>query len=225
MGMNVGKPQQPFQIIRAQRGRELNDISDFFQRHANFDLIIMVIPDGGPFYSYVKQAAELAVGCLTQCIKSRTLFKSLNASTIGNILLKMNAKLNGTNHYLSVRPNCLSRPCMIMGADVTHPSPEAKSTVPSVAAVTASHDPKAFKYNICWRLQEPRLEIIEDLENIVYDQLMFFYRANRQMKPERIVFFRDGVSEGQFQMVCFISVINYRSTTILMPFRLKINLP
>jgi eukaryotic translation initiation factor 2C len=32
------------------------------------------------------------------------------------------------------------------------------------------------------------------------DQLMFFY-VKTKYKPERIIFFRDGVSEGQFAQV------------------------
>lgn len=50
----------------------------------------------------VKQASELKIGVLTQCIKSKTIFK-MNRSTAGNILLKINSKLNGINHTLSVR--------------------------------------------------------------------------------------------------------------------------
>lgn len=87
-----------------------------------------------------------------------------------------------------------------MGADVTHPSPDAKD-IPSVAAVTASHDPKAFRYNICWRLQPPKMEIIGDLCDITKEHLMFFFEATNGHKPETIVFFRDGVSEGQFEAV------------------------
>lgn len=30
---------------------------------------------------------------------------------------------------------------------------------------------------------------------------MAYYRANGKAKPERIIFYRDGVSEGQFQEV------------------------
>lgn len=198
--MTVTEPQKPFETLNPRRGQEQNEICNYFKKRANYDLIIMVIRDFGSDYANVKQAAELTVGCLTQCIKAKTMYKSLNSATIGNILLKVNAKLNGLNHCFKTRPPCLARPCMIMGADVTHPSPEAVN-IPSVAAVTASHDPQAFKYNICWRLQEPRAEIIEDLEQIVYDQLMYFYKRNKQMKPERIIFFRDGVSEGQFKMV------------------------
>ncbi|KAJ9591030.1 hypothetical protein L9F63_027761, partial [Diploptera punctata] len=40
----------------------------------------------------------------------------------------------------TMRPRCLLRPIMIVGADVTHPSPD-QNNIPSVAAVCASHDP------------------------------------------------------------------------------------
>lgn len=47
----------------------------------------------------MKQISELQVGVLTQCLKSKTVSR-LNEATAGNILLKINAKLNGTNHVL-----------------------------------------------------------------------------------------------------------------------------
>ncbi|CAH1183419.1 unnamed protein product [Phaedon cochleariae] len=189
--------EKPLQII----GNRQNDIKSFFQRSkGKYDVIFVVVPNSGPTYSHVKSAAEINTGCLTQCLKMITLSRKMNQQTVMNILLKVNAKLNGLNHVLLTRPPILNRPCMIMGADVTHPSPDSQN-IPSVAAVTASHEPKAFKYNICWRLQPPRVEIIEDLQAIVEEQLMFFYKSNNQRKPERIVFFRDGVSEGQFEQV------------------------
>lgn len=49
----------------------------------------------------VKQSSELTVGILTQCIKAKTMFK-MNMSTASNILLKINSKLNGINHTLSI---------------------------------------------------------------------------------------------------------------------------
>lgn len=127
--------------------------------------------------------------------------RRMNGQTASNILLKVNSKLNGTNHKLApnFKPNILKRPVMIMGADVTHPGPDSKD-IPSVAAVTASHDSNAFQYNICWRLQNPKVEIISDLEEITLEHLNFFH-SKTNIKPEAIVFFRDGVSEGQFEQV------------------------
>ena len=52
------------------------------------------------FSGKVKQVAELNVGVLTQCLKSFTVQRKLNPATTGNILLKVNAKLDGVNHSL-----------------------------------------------------------------------------------------------------------------------------
>jgi eukaryotic translation initiation factor 2C len=68
--------------------------------------------------------------------------------------------------------------------------------------VCASHDPGAFRYSIQIRLQPPRVEIIQDLEAIVKDQLLYFAECSYYL-PNRIIFYRDGVSEGQFAEVCF----------------------
>jgi len=69
--------------------------------------------------------------------------------------------------------------------------------------VCASNDPQAFKYNIQIRLQPPRVEIIQDMEAVMKEHLLYFYKSTRQQKPDRIIFYRDGVSEGQFLEVCF----------------------
>lgn len=90
-------------------------------------ILFCVIPDSGPTYAKIKQLAEMRVGVLTQCIKGGTVFKKRNdGSTISNILLKVNAKLNGTNHRLNDSP-ILYEKSMLIGADVTHPSPDQKS--------------------------------------------------------------------------------------------------
>ncbi|XP_065344761.1 protein argonaute-2-like [Cloeon dipterum] len=124
-------------------------------------------------------------------------------STITNILLKVNAKLNGKNHriHMSCRPSCFNENVMIMGADVTHPPPDSQSC-PSFAAVTASHDREdLFKFNMQCRLQPPKVEEIQDLENITLEHLRYFADKNSGKYPSRIIFYRDGVSDGQFDMV------------------------
>ena len=68
----------------------------------------------------------------------------LNTLSIGNICLKINSKLGGVNHVLAKpsRPKLLSRPVMIMGADVSHPAPETRGIKPSIAAIVGSMDPR-----------------------------------------------------------------------------------
>lgn len=94
----------------------------------NANILFCVIPDFGTTYARIKQAAEIRCGVLTQCIKAGTVYrKGRDGSTISNILLKVNAKLNGTNHKLERNSIPAAHPledCMIIGADVTHPSPD-----------------------------------------------------------------------------------------------------
>lgn len=88
------------------------------------NIIFCIIPNNGNTYAQLKQAAELECGILTQCVKQLTIRKiNGNDQTVFNILLKVNAKLNGTNHKLRNTP-VLRENYMVIGADVTHPSPE-----------------------------------------------------------------------------------------------------
>ena len=87
---------------------------------------------------------------------------------------------------------------------MTHPVMGSKA--PSVAAVVASLDATATKFASRVSAQ-PAFgktqvqEIIFDLKSIAKDLLQDFYKATKGKKPERIVFYRDGVSEGQFDQV------------------------
>lgn len=75
-----------------------------------------------------------------------------------------------------------------------------------MVGVAASHDRNAFTYNIGWRLQGPRVEIIEDFEDIIYEQLKF-YKEKNNFLPTKLIYYRDGVSEGQFQQVMSIEKV------------------
>ncbi|XP_076639294.1 argonaute 2 isoform X2 [Colletes latitarsis] len=206
VNMWIGKALTPFTTLSIQKN---NNILQYFteKKEQNLRLVVVIIPNLDNAYSIVKQISELKItgGIVTQCLKSQTL-KKLNDATITNILLKINSKLNGINHTFATtfRPPCLGQPCMLVGADVTHPSPDAIN-IPSIAAVAASHDPNAFRYNIELRLQPPREEIILDLQMIMHKQLLYFFQATGR-KPVKIIFYRDGVSEGQLAQVMHFEI-------------------
>lgn len=66
-------------------------------------------------------------------------------------------------------------------------------------------DAHPSRYCATVRVQRPRQEIIEDLSYMVRELLIQFYKSTR-FKPTRIIFYRDGVPEGQLPQVrthCF----------------------
>ncbi|KAL3659245.1 hypothetical protein V7S43_015823 [Phytophthora oleae] len=151
--------------------------------------------------------SEAGMGILSQCMLAKHISKC-NPQYIANILMKVNTKLGGKNGVISgPLPRVSASRTIIFGADVTHPSPMDKSR-PSVAAVTASMDPNFIRHASAIRAQGHRVEQIINLKDMVVELLKQFYRQTRG-KPDRIVFYRDGVSEGQFHMV-----LNYEVTAI-----------
>ena len=119
-----------------------------------------------------------------------------------NVCLKMNVKLGGMNSFIDPIqvPFISQRPTIIIGADVTHPGPGDTSGRPSIAAMCASMDARASRYAATIRIQTGRQEVINELADMVKELLKTFYQTCKR-KPERILFYRDGVSEGQFKEV------------------------
>lgn len=66
--------------------------------------------------------------------------------------------------------------------------------------VVGSMDAHPSRYCATVRVQRPRQEVIQDLASMVRELLIQFYKSTRY-KPTRIIFYRDGVSEGQFRQV------------------------
>lgn len=80
---------------------------------------------------------------------------------------------------------------MILGADVYHPAPG--SFAPSIAAVVGSVNKEVSLYASAISVQPSRVEMIQDLGDMVMKLL-----KQAPFKPQRIIMYRDGVSEGQF---------------------------
>ena len=88
---------------------------------------------------------------------------------------------------------------MVLGADVTHPGIGDKEK-PSIAAVVASMDIQLSRYAAAIRVQDSRQELIVEIKQMFKEHVETFQKLNK-IRPQRILFYRDGVSEGQFQQV------------------------
>lgn len=174
-------------------------------------LIVVILPENAnDIYTAVKHFGDVTVGVATQCMKSSKCFRA-KSQYYANVCLKINVKLGGINTIPD--PQSVSiltdprNPTIVMGADVIHPAPGSEGR-PSFTALVGNVDSDTAKYIATCRVQTSRQEIIEDLEEMAQHILGMYmkYRQNFEKKtgniaPTRLIFFRDGVSEGQFKEV------------------------
>uniref|UniRef100_A0A8C2F1F4 Protein argonaute-1 n=1 Tax=Cyprinus carpio TaxID=7962 RepID=A0A8C2F1F4_CYPCA len=79
--------------------------------------------------------------------------------------------------------------------------------------VVGSMDAHPSRYCATVRVQRPRQEVIQDLASMVRELLIQFYKSTHY-KPTRIIFYRDGVSEGQFRQVLYYELLAIREACI-----------
>ncbi|CAB4399861.1 unnamed protein product [Rhizophagus irregularis] len=164
-------------------------------------LILCILPSNGiDLYAKIKLVSDTIIGVATQCVQS-THTRKPKKQYCANVCLKMNVKLGGENSFLVPEhiQFLADEPTILMGADVTHPSP-GDTESPSYAALCGSLNVKASRYAASLRVQRGGTEIITDLENMVKELLKAFYQTCGK-KPKKILFYRDGVSESQFMEV------------------------
>lgn len=192
---------QPCFIKYARNEKEVQPL--FSQIKATFkdiQLIIVILSGKSLVYAEVKRIGDTLLGVATQCLQLRNVWNP-SAQTLSNLCLKINVKLGGINTILApeIRPPFFKQPVIFFGADVTHPA-AGDDKKPSIAAVVGSMDAHPSRYSASVRVQSHRQEIIAELSSMVRELLIQFYQATNH-KPCRIIFYRDGVSEGQFEQV------------------------
>ena len=142
--------------------------------------------------------------------------KSLMLLASGRSVLTRNVRVNVKIGGINTIPEASSvtaltdphHPTVVFGADVVHPAPGTEGR-PSFTSVVGNVDSNNAKYIAIARVQTGRQEIIEDLDDMAKHILVLAmdYRKQREGKPpgaaapKRIIFFSDGVSEGQFKAV------------------------
>ncbi|TPX31606.1 hypothetical protein SmJEL517_g05103 [Synchytrium microbalum] len=164
-------------------------------------LILCILPNTSvPLYAEIKRVSDTVIGIATQCVLAKHVFAA-KRQYCANVCLKINVKLGGMNSYLSNAqlPFVSERPTIIFGADVTHPAPGSTSNQ-SIAALVGSMDAQCSRYAAAIRVQRGRQEVIQDLSGMVVELLKTFYQTCGS-KPDRVIMYRDGVSEGQFSEV------------------------
>nr|GEU52027.1 protein argonaute 5 [Tanacetum cinerariifolium] len=196
----------------------------------HLQMLFVILHEAKGTYPRIKRVCETELGIVSQCCKPQHIMKMSN-QYFENVALKINVKVGGRNTVLSATlngrlPYVTDRPTIIFGADVTHPQPGEDSS-PSIAAVVASIDwPQVTKYKALVSAQPHRQEIINDLYTTSTDpkrgiihgglirELLISFKRSTGHKPQRLIFYRDGVSEGQFNEVLLNEMDKIRKACI-----------
>jgi len=162
-------------------------------------ILIILRENSQDAYDRIKMWGTNRQGYITQCVKWG---KKMNNQYCNNLALKINGKMDGINSIPQDRymKEFASLPTMVIGGDVSHPGPGDDSR-PSIAALVASYDSNACRYVADIRPQRSRVEIIQEMESMTINMLDNFVQKNKQCPPKRIVYYRDGVSEGELPTV------------------------
>ncbi|XP_028759293.1 protein argonaute 2-like [Neltuma alba] len=153
-------------------------------------------------YKTLKWISETMIGVVTQCCLAGTVNAGKDQN-LTNLALKINAKLGGSNVELENSLPCFpsnNGHVMFIGADVNHPAARDVNSLSIAAVVGTINWPAANRYVARVSPQSHRKEQICNFGTICLE-LVNCYRRLNKVRPEKIVIFRDGVSEGQFDMV------------------------
>lgn len=152
-------------------------------------------------YSGLKWLCDVVIDVATICVQAGKI-RVGGPQYYANVAMKFNIKLGGVNHTLDKTSLTWLRekPTMLVGIDVTHPGLGAVKGTPSIAAVVGNVDDNFAQFPASMRMQESKKEMVTDLETMILERLRAYNVRNKKY-PERILLYRDGVSEGQFAIV------------------------
>lgn len=211
-GRNVGlkfSPQPMIKNVVSCNDAPGDIIKKEKETHPKLQLIIIVLPTekSQNIYCEVKTVAETDLGIMTQCVKDANILgKKCSSQLICNICQKINAKMGGVNNTLFLEENL--EDVMIIGADCCHPSPGEDNEY-SIAALVGNLDHFSGRYKASVRAQKPAVvnriksgrEIIIEIKEMMKELLIVYRENNHGVKPKKVIFYRDGVSEGEFEKV------------------------
>ncbi|KAL8669539.1 MAG: hypothetical protein Q9168_005871 [Polycauliona sp. 1 TL-2023] len=197
----ISKLQHPFDNFENQSAndKEIERIMSIAYENG-LKMLLVILPDNNAFnYSRVKFHAEVQFGIHTVCSVGMKL-RLKGADYAANLAHKFNLKLGGTNQTIdSVTLGKLhGKTTMVVGMDVTHPSPGSLPESPSIAGVVASVGELFGQWPGSIRAQEHN-EMILHLKSMFLERLDHWQDKFPNNLPERIVIYRDGVSEGQYK--------------------------
>ncbi|KAJ4291053.1 Protein argonaute [Kalmusia sp. IMI 367209] len=161
-------------------------------------------------YRRIKKACDVRFGVVSQVVQGKHA-TTASPQYISNVCMKVNAKLGGATSVSrsaiisKINPKAASTPTMVVGADVSHPAPGAGSgEAASFAAITMSSDAHFTRYWAEVQTNGHRVEMVTTSnieQHFGYMARNWMQRLGNGQPPKRVIYIRDGVSEGQYAAV------------------------
>ncbi|XP_029916958.1 piwi-like protein 2 isoform X2 [Myripristis murdjan] len=162
---------------------------------ANIQLVVCImVGNRDDLYIAIKKECCIKSPIPSQAINVRTISQPQKLRSVAQkILLQMNSKLGGELWTVSVPLKHL----MVVGVDVYH---DTSKKYRSVMGFVASVNSSLTRWYSRVTFQTPTEELINGFQVCLVAALQKYYEVNHNL-PEKIVVYRDGVSDGQLKMI------------------------
>ena len=211
-GLTLPPPSKPYhtvELVPPGRSKDADEENRQFLwgklnnlKGQGIDLVVVLLPSTeAKIFDYIKYTGDVKLGILTHCMLAEK-FSGAKDQYTSNNAMKINLKMGGCNQLLDASGAKFigQGKTMVVGLDVTHPTTTDFQGTPSIAGIVASIDGHMGQWPGEVRTQTRRQETIEFLEDMMVARINLWIRRNKQ-PPSNILIYRDGVSEGQFEMV------------------------
>lgn len=199
---------------------DIKNLKSIFEEASKrkFQFILAVHPDTADDIHHNLKLYERQHQIVTQAIRLGTFNNIIikgQPMTLSNIVFKTNIKLGGLNYSISINSSgakdVLKSSTLFIGISTNHPAGgkfdsikenSSKFLPPSVVGYSANYGlVDEFEFIGDFLYQEARREEKVEVIRQIIDRCLTKYIENRKTKPNHILLYRNGCSEGQFSMV------------------------
>lgn len=194
MGFNLSRPQ-----TLAMESDRISDIQNalkgYVTSNRNAQLVVCMLPSNRKDrYDAIKKLCCVDLGIPSQVVLSKTVSNPKRAMSVATkVAIQMNCKLGGEAWGVKIP----IKNAMLVGIDTYHDSSQKGR---SVGGFCATMNPNYTKWYSNVTFQTTGTELSDGLKRCMTGALSRYKQVNGKL-PERIIVFRDGVGDGQLEMV------------------------
>lgn len=148
---------------------------DAVSESRRLELLLIILPnDSSQLYNHIKTLGEIKYGLRTQCLLFTNFVRKGSPAYYANVALKINLKIGGSNHTVAEKDLSFIKDnkTMVVGIDMTHPSPGSSKTAPSVSGMVASIDKNLGQWPGTSRVPDKaRSEMVSAIKDMLKSRL------------------------------------------------------